>query len=183
METLVITGSTATASTTARLAGAISRSFEQRAPGVSVTHLDRRLLRLPGLDADAYQHGELALSPDVRELGDRLAAARAVVLITPVQHGSYSGALKNLLDHAARSALRDRPVLLAATGGTLHLGASACDHLRAVARSLGGWTVPTQVIVERAELLTAPLPRLTARIDRAVDEVVLAARMLAPAAA
>ncbi|WP_051813439.1 NADPH-dependent FMN reductase [Kitasatospora sp. MBT63] len=182
METLILTGSTAPASSSARLAARIRHHLQQRDAGGSVVDLDRRLLRLPGLDADAYTDGTLALDPDVRHLADRLAAARAVVLITPVQHGSYAGALKNLLDHAPRAALRDRAVLVAATGASVHHGATACDHLRAVVRSLGGWTVPTQVIAERADLLGATAPRLDARIDRAAAELLLGARMLAPAA-
>ncbi|MFD7914731.1 NADPH-dependent FMN reductase [Streptomyces sp. NPDC059752] len=183
METLILTGSTAAASTTARLAGLIRHRIQLRDLDSVVSDLDRSLLRLPGLDADAYTGGALARDPGVRHLADRLAEARAVVLVTPVQHGSYSGALKNLLDHAPRAALRDKPVLVAASGGTLHPGSAACDHLRAVARSLGGWTVPTQVIAQRSDLTAAePPPQLAARIDRAVGELLLGARMLAPVA-
>ncbi|MFD0270312.1 NADPH-dependent FMN reductase [Streptomyces sp. NPDC127106] len=181
METLILTGSTAAASTSARLAALVRSRIERRDPGALVSELDRSLLRLPGLDADAYTGGALARDPHVRHLADRLADARAVVLVTPVQHGSYSGALKNLLDHAPRAAFRDKPVLVAATGGTLHLGAAACDHLRAVVRSLGGWAVPTQVIAQRSELIAEPPPQLAARIDRAVGELLLGALMLAPA--
>lgn len=43
--------------------------------------------------------------------------------------------------------------------------------------------MPTQVIAQRSELTAAePPPQLTARIDRAVGELLLGARMLAPAA-
>lgn len=183
METLILNGSTAAVSTSARLAGLVQRRLERLDPYSTVGSLDRRLLRLPGLDADSFTTGALEADPDVAHLRERLAAAQAVVLVTPVQHGSYAGALKNLLDHAPRAALRDKAVLVAATGATLHTGATACDHLRAVVRSMGGWSVPTQLVAERAELIVDPPERLTDRVDRAVSQLLQVARLLSPAAA
>jgi NAD(P)H-dependent FMN reductase len=183
METLILSGSTAAVSTSARLAGLIQHRLERLDPVGTVTALDRRLLRLPGLDADSFTTGALEADPDVGHIRERLAAAHAVVLITPVQHGSYAGALKNLLDHAPRAALRDKAVLVAATGATVHTGATACDHLRAVVRSMGGWSVPTQLVAERAELIMDPPERLIGRVDRAASQLLQMARLLSPAPA
>jgi NAD(P)H-dependent FMN reductase len=150
-------------------------------PHVRASLLDRRLLRLPGLDSAAFDTGVLEHDPDVRHLRERLASAQAVVLVTPVNHGSYAGGLKNLLDHAPRRALQHKAALVAAAGSTLHPGATACDHLRAVVRSMGAWTVPTQLIAERADLAGGEVPqRLAARIDRAVGELMLVVSLLAP---
>lgn len=181
MSTLFLVGSTAASSTSERLGRRIEHAVRRRSPEVESAFLDRRLLRMPVLDADAFAGGVLDGDPDVCELRSRIAGAEAIVVITPVQHGSYSGALKNLLDHAPRGAFRGKPVLIGATAGSLHPGAAACEHLRAVARSLGGWTVPTQLIAERSELLGEPPAHLDRRIDRAAAELLLATRMLSPA--
>lgn len=48
---------------------------------------------------------------------DRLLTADALVVASPVYKGSYTGLFKHLFDLIDPAALRDRPVLLAATGG------------------------------------------------------------------
>lgn len=80
-----------------------------------------------------------------RRLRDRVGAASAVVLATPVHHGSYSGLLKNALDHLEGDALDFTPVGLLAAGGNPRSAAVACEHLRSVVRAMGGWSAPTHV--------------------------------------
>ncbi|GAB2701723.1 NADPH-dependent FMN reductase [Kitasatospora kifunensis] len=149
---------------------------------VTTGELDRSLLALPVLDPDRYADGRLHQAPAVAHLCKEVAAADALVLVTPVQHGSFSGALKNTLDHLPDAALADRPVLLASTASSLHNAAGACDHLRAVVRALGGWAVPTHLVAQRADLTEpAALAALTARIDQAVGELLRLGTALAPA--
>ncbi|MFI8939983.1 NADPH-dependent FMN reductase [Streptomyces syringium] len=78
-------------------------------------------------------------------LRDRVAEADALVLVTPCYHGSYSGVLKNCLDHLRVDDLRGKPVGIVAVGASL-TAVQACDHLRAVARTLGCVTAPTQTV-------------------------------------
>ena len=57
-------------------------------------------------------------SEAVSEAVATLAAADAVIAVTPVFNGAYSGLFKLLLDVLDEGTLRGVPVLLAATGGT-----------------------------------------------------------------
>lgn len=61
--------------------------------GASTDLIDLRELELPVFDADVDDAGDAA------ELKARIDRADAVLLGTPVYHGSYSGVLKNALDY------------------------------------------------------------------------------------
>jgi FMN reductase len=59
-----------------------------------------------------------ALEDDTAEVVGRIERADAVLLATPVYRGSFTGALKNLLDHVPVPALRDTPVAIVSMGGS-----------------------------------------------------------------
>ncbi|MFE5773028.1 NADPH-dependent FMN reductase [Streptomyces sp. NPDC056485] len=102
----------------------------------------------------------------------RVAAASGAVFATPVYHGSYSGLLKNALDHLTGDSLADRPVGLIAAGGGPRGAGTACDQMRAVVRALGGWAVPTHVASARGDFTPGvPLEELHIRMDRMVGEL------------
>lgn len=93
---------------------------------------------LPAYDPDADEQ------PGVAAFADRLAAADAVALGSPVYHGSYSATLKNALDHVGSDEFEDTTVgLVAVAGGSTY--SSTLDHMRIVVRSVHGWVLPHQV--------------------------------------
>ncbi|WP_431045519.1 NADPH-dependent FMN reductase [Streptomyces sp. P1-3] len=170
MKLCLVSGTTAAVSGCHRLSALIRDRAE--GAGFDAHDLDRSLLALPVLTPEAYVSGELFEDPRVRRLLKETADADAVVLATPVQHGSMSGALKNTLDHLPPTALSGKPVLLASTAAGLRNGATACDHLRCVVRALGGWSAPTQIVAERSELVrSAPDSALLTRIDTGLAEL------------
>lgn len=96
------------------------------------------------------------LNPDVEAAGDGEAVARrireadAVILGTPMYHGSYSGVLKNALDYCSFDEFEGKIVgLLAVSGGPFPT--AALDHLRVVCRALNAWVLPHQAAVPRAQ--------------------------------
>ncbi|MEE1825261.1 NAD(P)H-dependent oxidoreductase [Streptomyces sp. BE20] len=181
MNLLLVTGTVAGTSSCHALTRLIGERAELTGQ-LTAGELDRSLLALPPLDADRYRSGELLREPAVDRLYKEVAAADAVVLATPVQHGSLSGVLKNLLDHLPDGSLADRPVLVAATATSLHNASGACDHLRTVVRALDGWAVPTHLVAQRSDLADpAARAALTARIDVAVAELARFASALGPA--
>ena len=108
--------------------------------GADTDLLDLRTFDLPPLD------------PDVEEQGDSAAFARcvreadAVVLGTPMYHGSYAGVLKNALDYCGFDEFEDTTVgLLGVAGGAFPI--TALEHLRSVCRALDAWALPLQVAV------------------------------------
>jgi len=111
--------------------------------GASTELIDLRELELPVFDADAEDAG------DAPELARRVREADAVLLGTPMYHGSYSSVLKTALDYCGFDEFENETVgLLAVAGGRFPV--SALDHLRSVCRALDAWVLPYQAVVPRA---------------------------------
>jgi NAD(P)H-dependent FMN reductase len=113
-----------------------------RASGAETTLVDLREYDLPprGEDRDAG---------DAEALRAVVGDADAVLLGTPVYHGSYSSALKTALDYCGFDEFEETTVgLLATAGGSFPT--SALSHLRSVSRTLNAWTLPLQVAIPNA---------------------------------
>jgi NAD(P)H-dependent FMN reductase len=111
-----------------------------RTAGGTTELVDLRNLDLPALDPDA------PTPPDAAALADTVAGADAVLLGTPNYHGSYTGALKDALDHLGRDEFGGTTVGLVEVAAGSHPG-PALAHLRAVCRTLNAWTVPLEVAI------------------------------------
>src|SRR5215472_19376285 len=89
-------------------------------------------------------------SDDTGRVVAALADAYAVLLASPVYRGSFTGALKNLLDLTPVDALRSKPVGIVALGATAHHYLGVDWHLRAVLAWFGALVLPTSVYLESA---------------------------------
>jgi len=124
----------------------VTRIGLERALSAVETHggqaklLDLREYDLPVYDADARDAGDAeAFRQEVRELD-------AVLLGTPVYHGSYAAPLKNALDYCGFDEFENTTVgLMAVAGGGFPL--PALDHLRGVLRALDAWVLPFQAAI------------------------------------
>lgn len=106
--------------------------------GARTTLLDLREYDLPTFDADDPDAG------DAPELRRRLREADAVLLGTPMYHGSFSSPLKAALDYSGFDEFEGTTVgLLAVSGGGFPT--PALEGLRTVTRALDAWTLPLQV--------------------------------------
>lgn len=102
--------------------------------------LDLREFDLPMFDPSNRSAG------DAPELKRRVREADAVLLGTPVYHGSYSSPLKTALDYCGFDEFEGKTVgLLAVAGGRFPV--TAMDHLRSVCRSLDAWVLPYEAAV------------------------------------
>lgn len=112
--------------------------------------------------ADPVYHGAAGRHPDpgVRQLAALAVAAHGFLLATPAYHGSYSGVLKNCLDHLDAVHFHHRPVGLVAHGETL-TAVQACEHLRSVVRGLYGLAVPEQLVTVPTDFTRDSALRLT----------------------
>lgn len=142
------------------------RALEETLSGVEAAGGTTELLDLAEIDLPP-------LDPDVDVGGDgdvvrrTIRDADAVILGTPVYHGSYSGVLRNALDYcgAQKSPIFGMPKrhrrfeqfdefenttvgLLVVSGGPFPT--PALDHLRVVCRSLHAWVLPGQTAIPRA---------------------------------
>jgi NAD(P)H-dependent FMN reductase len=112
--------------------------------GADAELLDLRAFDLPPLkpDADADRGDSAAFTRRIR-------AADAVLLGTPMYHGSYSGVLKNALDHCGFDEFEGTTVgLLGVAGGAFPI--TALEHLRSVCRALNAWVLPHQAAIPQA---------------------------------
>lgn len=111
--------------------------------GASTELLDLREFELPIFDADHDMAG------DARELTERVGDADAIILGTPMYHGSYSSVLKTAIDYCGFDEFDATTVgLLGVSGGSFPI--TALDHLRSVCRSLNAWVIPFQAAVPNA---------------------------------
>ena len=106
--------------------------------GARTTLVDLREYDLPTFDADDPDAG------DAPELRRRLREADAVILGTPMYHGSYSSPLKAALDYSGFDEFAGTTVgLLAVSGGGFPT--PALEGLRTVVRALDALALPLQV--------------------------------------
>jgi NAD(P)H-dependent FMN reductase len=137
--------------------------------GATTRLVDLREYDLPPRDGDDRDAG------DAPELRAHVAEADAVILGTPMYHGSYSAPLKNALDYCGRDEFGGKAVgLLSVAGGSFPR--QALGHLRTVCRALDAWALPLQVAVPNSGDSFADAgfadEDLAARVRRLGEEVV-----------
>ena len=102
--------------------------------------IDLREYDLPLINPDVEEPS------DARKLTTDVRSADAVLLGTPVYHGSYSAPLKNALDYCGFDEFENTTVgLLAVAGGSFPVTALA--HLRSVCRAVNAWVLPHQAAI------------------------------------
>lgn len=107
----------------------------------------------------------------------RVAHADGLIAVTPVFNASYSGMFKSFFDVVADSALVDKPVLAAATGGTVRHSLALEHALRPMFSYLRAVVVPTAVFAAAEDWGDGSAHEgLARRINRAAGE--LAAEMV-----
>lgn len=108
--------------------------------GAETALVDLRDYDLPTFDADTQDAG------DAPKLRRQLGAADAIVLGTPMYHGSFSSPLKTALDYSGFDEFEDTTVgVLAVSGGSFPT--PALEHLRWVVRALEAWPLPVDVAI------------------------------------
>ncbi|MFD1589061.1 NADPH-dependent FMN reductase [Halorientalis brevis] len=123
---------------------ALTHALDAAARADATTELlDLREWDLPVFDADEGEAG------DALEFTRRVREADAILLGTPMYHGSYSAPLKNALDYCGFDEFENKTVgLLVVAGGNFPI--TALEHLRSVCRALDAWVLPHQAAIPRA---------------------------------
>jgi len=84
-------------------------------------------------------------SAGLREVLDAVAGADGLIAVTPIFNASYSGLFKSFADTLGNTSLVDKPVLIAATGGTARHSLALEHAVRPLFVYLGAAVVPTSV--------------------------------------
>ena len=104
----------------------------------------------------------------LQEAIDRLAAADAIIVATPIYKAGISGLLKTFVDILDNDLIVAKPVLLAATGGTPRHALVIDDQLRPLFAYMRALTLPTSVYAAPEDWGTS---ELGTRIERAASEL------------
>ncbi len=88
----------------------------------------------------------LGLEERIQKISTRLAAADALLFVTPEYHGSFSGVLKNALDYFWAEFQR-KPIGVAAVSSGRMGGINASTQLQHVILSLGAYPLPLKLLV------------------------------------
>lgn len=157
-----------------RLSAAARRAFASRGLQAQVTTVE---LREHARDlTGALLTG--AQTPALDGLLGEVGSADALVLVTPIYNGAYTGMVKDLADLLPEESLAGVPVLIAATGGTPR-HALALDHtLRPLLGHLHAVVVPTAVFAATEDFGAPAVDAapgagggLAGRVERAAGEL------------
>lgn len=122
---------------------AVDRALDAAAEaGATTKHIDLRTWDLPLFDPDAAE----ADAGDGPELAAHVRDADALVLGTPVYHGTIASPLKTALDYCSIDDVEGTTVgTLAVAGGGFPT--PTLQHLRASVLELKGWPLPDDVAI------------------------------------
>jgi FMN reductase len=140
LKVTIISGNTHRPSKSRTLAEKLVQSVQTR---ISIEpHLFDIVDAGPGLGAAFTRTG---LSPEAAKVVDAIESADALIVVAPVYKGSYPGLFKHLFDFVESTALCDRPVLIAATGGGPRHALIVDHQLRPLFAFFTALTTPTAI--------------------------------------
>lgn len=169
---VVVTAGLSQPSSTRLLADRLSAAAVAAAGSLGV-RLDVRVLELRDLAHDITNHLLTGFPPAaLRDALDAVAAADGLIAVTPVFNASYSGLFKSFFDVVDSGALDDKPVLIAATGGTARHSLALEHALRPMFAYLHAIALPTSVFAASEDWGGDESEgQLHGRILRAADEL------------
>jgi len=114
--------------------------------------------------------------PALQRATEQVISADGLIAATPLYSGSYNGLFKSFFDVLDPDALAGKPVLIAATGGTVRHSLALEHAIRPLFSYLRAATVPTAVFAATEDWGAAgsSADALTARIERAGAELATA---------
>ena len=162
---VVITAGLRQPSSSRLLADQLAAATEQALPGVEIEIVELREYArdLTNQLLTGFPSGRLT------ELLDRVRNADALIAVTPVFSGSYSGLFKTFFDVLEPGSLTGVPVLIAATGGTARHSLVLDHALRPLFSYLQAVVVPTGVFAAPEDWGSGA--ELRPRVARAADQL------------
>jgi len=152
-----------------RLAAAAEQAFEHRGHEVGIEVVELR--------DHAHELTDNMLTgfpaPRLRRVMDGVASADGLIAVTPIFTASYSGLFKMFFDVLEPDSLTDKPVLVAATGGSERHSLALEHALRPLFAYLRAVVVPTAVYAASSDWGSGDSGGngLRKRIDRAADQL------------
>jgi FMN reductase len=170
---VVVTAGLSQPSSTRLLADQLSAAAAAAAGDAGIL-LDVRVIELRDLAHDLMNHMVTGFPSAALESAlAAVAGADGLIAVSPVFTASYSGLFKSFFDVLDHEALVDKPVLIAATGGTARHSLALEHAMRPMFAYLRAITVPTSVFAASEDWGGDTAEgALRGRIDRAAAELV-----------
>lgn len=179
LKVLVILGSVRRGRLSERVATFVMARLDETA-AVDAELIDLKVLDLPIMEE---RLGRIdPAPPGVPELGAKIAAADALIIVTPEYNRGYPGVLKNALDYFYAQYKRT-PVAIVTVSNGRHGGVNAWAQLVTVLTQMGAIVVPVTVAVEVADETFSPdgeaiEPSYVRKTDRMIGELIWMASRL-----
>ena len=167
MKIVAISAGMSDASTTRMLADRLGASVQAQLADATIETVSLRELAHDITDATLAGFA----SPRLQRVYDSVAAADALIAVTPVFKASYTGLFKSFFDALDADALIGKPVIVAATGGTARHSLAIDFALRPLFAYMQALVVPTGVFASPHDWGTEGTNALAGRIDRAAAEL------------
>ncbi len=134
---------------------------------------DKKVAFADGRPPEQHHDDTAAIVASVR-------SADGVIFASPVYRGSFTGALKNLLDHLPLESLAGKPVGIVAMGATQHHFLGVDWHLRDVLAWFGALMIPTSVYLVSADFVDGQLSESARQDLKDLADAVIKLKDLAP---
>lgn len=149
-----------------------SRTLADKIAAAALARVDLRLSTFDLLDAGtglgaAFSRSQL--SSEALAIVEAIENADALIAVSPVYKGSYTGLFKHLFDFVSPTALINKPVVVGATGGGHRHGLVVEHQLRPLFGFFSALTIPTSIYASDHEFSAGEPVDLTVleRIDLA----------------
>lgn len=180
LKILILCGSMRAPSYTHSLCVSIQQELDRLGCDTSLWNLQNQILPFadPRFHHDPFHEDNDRMA---KEFINTIMETDAVILATPIYHNSYSGIIKNALDHLTIPLLSNKTIGLVSHGG--NRSPQAVDQLRIVARSLHAHTIPNQVCTAASDFSTDNTNYIISsepirnRIEKFSQELVFVSRM------
>jgi azobenzene reductase len=145
MKLIILLGSVREGRQSHKIATYLLRRLEAE-PGTTPELVDLKAQPLPIFESRWQQDD--APQEALASLGERLQAADAMIFVSPEYHGSYTGVLKNAVDHYWGEFAR-KPIGVVATGAGQFGGLNASTEMQQLVLSIGAFPMPLKLLVPR----------------------------------
>lgn len=142
---------------TARPQSSTARALEMTLALAQARGARTTLLTGAAIDFPNFEPGSTGGNADVDAFVATLRSADGIVIGSPGYHGTFSGMVKNALDHVELMSGDDRPyfhglpVGLVATAAGWQAAVTTLTGLRSITHALRGWPTPLGVAINTAE--------------------------------
>ncbi|WP_180572418.1 NADPH-dependent FMN reductase [Agrobacterium vitis] len=180
MRFMLISGSISSSSHTRELMNSLAQNLTSLEHEVDIW--DFQTSQLPIAQPEFHWAPEQNPDGAVQRFYDSVRRADGLAIGSPLYHGSYSGVLKNALDHLWYDAFRNKPVGLLSHGSSIRLCAQPCEHLQTIIRTLYGHPLQTHVATTKTdyELVGGQPHLISPEILRRVERLALEMIALVP---